>query len=58
MDAATSYLVAGGALVLEIGEGQGGAVSRLFSETGQYDGIEVTQDLAGLDRIFFALRAE
>ncbi len=51
------WLRPGGAVVLEIGEGQGSAVTEFFSAAGGYREVEVTRDLAGLERIFFALRA-
>lgn len=51
------WLRPGGAVVLEVGEGQGGAVRDMFSAAGTYDDIGVTKDLAGLERTFFALRA-
>ncbi len=46
----------GGALVLEIGDGQGSSVSEIFQAAGGYEGIEVARDLAGLERIFFATK--
>jgi release factor glutamine methyltransferase len=46
-----------GALFLEIGAGQGGAVSNLFRAAGSYGSIEVAKDLAGLERVFSAVRA-
>lgn len=51
------WLRPGGALVLEIGDGQGKAVSALFESAGQYEQTEVARDLAGLERIFFAIRS-
>ena len=49
------WLRPGGAVVLEIGEGQGGAVAEMFAAAGAYGDIEVTRDLAGLERVFFAV---
>jgi release factor glutamine methyltransferase len=45
----------GGALIMEIGEEQGGAVRSLIEESGHYRDIEITPDLNGLDRIVFAV---
>jgi release factor glutamine methyltransferase len=46
----------GGALVLEIGAGQGGAVIEIFEATAEYAGVEVNEDLNDLERVFFATR--
>ena len=40
-----------GILMLEIGSAQAEAVTELLEAEGVYEGIEVHQDLAGLDRI-------
>ena len=50
------WLRPGGALVLEIGEGQGAALRDIFGSEGAYAGLEVSDDLAGLERVFFATR--
>jgi len=50
------WLRPGGAVFLEIGEEQGRAVSELFAAAGGYEGLEVSKDLAGLDRVFSASR--
>jgi release factor glutamine methyltransferase len=50
------WLRPGGAVILEIGEGQGGAVTELFAAVGEYQAPEVARDLSDLERIFFALR--
>lgn len=52
---AGAFLVPGGALVLEIGAGQGRAVRGLFEETG-FEEITVSSDLAGHDRMVTARR--
>lgn len=44
------YLTKNGSLILEIGCGQGAAVSRLLAENNFAD-ITVTKDLSGLDRV-------
>ncbi len=48
--AATAVLVPGGALALEVGEGQPPAVARLLRDLG-YASIKVTPDLAGRERV-------
>lgn len=52
---APAYLVAGGALVLEIGADQGSAVRALLVGAG-YEQVEIRADLAGHDRIAVARR--
>lgn len=47
----------GGALFLEIGSGQGKAVSALCQAAGLED-IRVIKDLAGLDRVVFGLKSQ
>jgi release factor glutamine methyltransferase len=46
----------GGLLALEIGAGQGRVVEELLRRDGRYQGIRVTKDLSGLDRIVTAHR--
>jgi release factor glutamine methyltransferase len=48
--AATEVLAAGGWLVLEVHEQCGGEVAELLREAG-YDGITITRDLAGRERV-------
>lgn len=48
----------GGLLALEIGAGQGRAVEELLHRDGRYQGVRVTKDLSGLDRIVTAHRDE
>ena len=50
------YLVPGGSLLFEIGYDQGGAVSQLLDQAGFKD-IHVKKDLAGLDRVVYAVKA-
>lgn len=50
------YLVLGGSLLFEIGYDQGGAVSQLLDQAGFKD-IHVKKDLAGLDRVVYAVKA-
>ena len=50
---AAGVLVPGGWLFLEIGSGQADAVREILA--ARYDGIRVEQDLAGLDRVVWAV---
>ena len=50
------YLVPGGSLLFEIGYDQGKAVSQLLDQAGFKD-IHVKKDLAGLDRVIYAVKA-
>jgi release factor glutamine methyltransferase len=52
---AARWLVPGGALVVEIGSGQGAAVRALAAGAGLVD-VQVVRDLAGLDRTLIARR--
>lgn len=56
---APRVLVPGGWLVMEIGEGQAGAVRQLAAEDGSYDNdtLETSRDCAGHERVFRARRA-
>lgn len=47
---AWNFLKPGGAFMVEIGFGQAGAVSVLFSDAG-FTGVDVTPDYAGIDRV-------
>lgn len=51
---AADRLEPGGALFLEIGEGQGAATGRLLRETGRFGRIEILRDLAGRERFAVA----
>ena len=48
---APEHLLPGGALLMEIGSDQAGAVSRLIADTGVFSAAAVLRDEAGLDRI-------
>ena len=50
---ATAYLRSGGLLAFEIGMGQYESVGEILSENG-YEGVEVRNDLAGIERIVSA----
>ena len=52
---ATPYLKAGGALALEIGDGQGDAVKEILMRAGYHD-VRIEKDLARHDRLAFARR--
>jgi release factor glutamine methyltransferase len=49
-----SFLVPGGTVALEIGEGQGPAVAALMTSAG-YKSVRVEKDLARLDRLVFGI---
>ena len=51
---ALNYLKKGGVIALEIGETQAKAVTSLFYGEDKYEGINVTQDYSGYDRVVFA----
>lgn len=51
------HLRSGGAAILEIGDDQGRAVSEIFEAAGEYRDIDFSEDLNGLDRVFFARKA-
>ncbi len=51
---ALSYLKKGGAVILEIGETQAKAVTRLFYQEDQYEEIKAIQDYSGYDRVVSA----
>lgn len=50
-DSATDLLVQGGAVVLEVGDGQVPAVTGLLEESNAYDQIEARCDLSGTERV-------
>jgi release factor glutamine methyltransferase len=53
---AADHLLQGGLLALEIGAGQGAAVSRLIESTNAFGPARVLPDLAGRDRVVLAER--
>lgn len=55
---ASANLKKKGFLMLEIGSDQAEAVTELLEAEGVYEGIEVHQDLAGLDRIVFCRKRD
>lgn len=53
---AWSLLGEGGALVMEVGAGQAGAVGALLAAAGRWEAAVVTKDLAGIERVVAARR--
>lgn len=53
LSGARDWLEPGGTLVLEIGEGQGAAVTTVAGETG-FENVEIRPDLTGCDRLVLA----
>jgi release factor glutamine methyltransferase len=53
---AVSRLLPGGALLLEIGEQQGEAVTELFKAAGSYEPAQIVKDLGGHSRVVWARR--
>jgi len=51
---ATEYLKKNGALIMEMGLGQAGALTRMTEATGAYSKPEVLRDLAGIERVLVA----
>ncbi len=51
---AAKHLLPGGALVLEIGEGQADALTAAAEETGSFHGSRILRDYAGKPRVFVA----
>lgn len=56
IEQAPCYLSEGGWLALEVGDGQAPAVANLIRRTDAFGPAEVTQDLAGRDRVILAPR--
>jgi release factor glutamine methyltransferase len=54
---ATEYLKKNGALIMEMGLGQAGALTRMTEATGAYGKSEVLKDLAGIERVIVARKA-
>ena len=55
---AKDFLVPGGLLVMELGQGQDTKVRQLASQIGGYAGLQTVKDEAGIERIFIARRAQ
>lgn len=56
VQAAPLYLKLGGILLFEIMAGQGKDVAQILQQSGQFTGIEIQSDYAGLDRFALAYR--
>ncbi len=50
------YLVPGGLLVMEIGQGQAAALRQLAEQQGGYAALRMVEDAAGIDRVMIAER--
>lgn len=50
------FLVPGGLLVMEIGQGQATALRQMAEQVGGYAGLQVVEDAAGIDRVVIAQR--
>ena len=55
---APRYVMAGGWLLLEVGDRQAPPVAALIAETGAYDRIETVKDFNGIERVVRARRRE
>jgi len=53
---APEYLKKNGALIMEMGMGQAGALTRMVEATGSYAKPEIVKDLAGIERVIVARR--
>lgn len=51
---ATEYLKKNGALIMEMGQDQAAALTRVAEATGAYSKLEILKDLAGIDRVIVA----
>jgi release factor glutamine methyltransferase len=51
---AADWLEPGGALLMEVGRGQAGAVGELLARTGSFERITAHRDLAGIERVVAA----
>jgi release factor glutamine methyltransferase len=56
IEEAPDHIKDDGLLVFEIGDDQGAAVTSLLSESERFDDAEVSQDLAGRDRMVIAVK--
>ena len=52
------FLVPGGLLVMEIGQGQGAALRQTAAQVGGYTALQVVEDAAGIERVMIARRTE
>lgn len=54
--AAGDYLKTGGTILLELGDGMGEAVARLFADAGGFESAQVSRDYAGKERAIAAAK--
>jgi release factor glutamine methyltransferase len=54
--AAWDYLTTGGFILLELGDGMGEAVARLFADAGGFESAQVYRDYAGKERVIAAAK--
>ncbi|MDA8423658.1 MAG: peptide chain release factor N(5)-glutamine methyltransferase [Nitrospiraceae bacterium] len=54
IDEAPVFLRSKGALIMEMGIGQAGALVQMIQESGSLEGSEVLKDLAGIERVIIA----
>jgi release factor glutamine methyltransferase len=54
--AAGDYLKTGGTILLELGDGMGEAVARLFADAGGFESAQVYRDYAGKERVIAAAK--
>lgn len=55
---ARQFLVPGGLLVMELGQGQAPLVRQAAEEAGGYTGLQTVKDEAGIERVMIARRAD
>lgn len=55
---ARPFLVPGGLLVMELGQGQAPLVRQAAEQTGSYTGLQTVKDEAGIERVMIARRAD
>ncbi|MGE5750526.1 MAG: peptide chain release factor N(5)-glutamine methyltransferase [Nitrospirota bacterium] len=51
---APEFLKKYGALIMEMGQGQSGALTKMVNDTGRYEMPEIMKDLAGIERVIVA----
>lgn len=56
LDGAPGFLKSGGWVLMELGEGQAGALTRALEDAGSFDTVEVRRDLGGVERMIGARR--
>jgi release factor glutamine methyltransferase len=56
ISAAGNYLKSGGSILLELGDGMGKPVARLFADAGNFEPAQVYRDYAGKERVIAAAK--